>query len=252
MKQQIKFQSLENLNFCLGTYKQVIKYIINQLINQKQTLLLPCSLNDLASIHQQPSLKKLYQQLNIITTDGMPLVWYFNYKLKQFNKKSIKVERVYGPTLMKDILALTTNPYFKHCFYGSSPATINKLKQVISPKLTKTIFISPPYRKLTKQEEQQYIDKLKKENINMLWIGISSPKQVQLAINWKQQLPNTNFFCIGAGFDFITNTKPTAPKIIQQLGLEWLYRLLHEPKRLIKRYLVTIPKYLITKITHSF
>lgn len=90
------------------------------------------------------------------------------------------------------------------------------------------------------------LDVIRRSKTTVLWIGLSSPKQVQLALRWRSKLPGVSIMCVGAAFDFVAQAKPSAPQWMKQLGLEWLFRLVTEPQRLWKRYLVDVPVFLVT------
>lgn len=237
--------TIESLAFTVGSYNNVITEILRKITLKKNFILLPCSLNDLYSVSENSQTKKLYQKVDIITTDGMPLVWYSKLKLKK------NIERVYGPDLTYDILKKTQGKKYKHCLYGTTKENLEKLELEIkkfAPKINIVLKIAPPFRPLTAAEEKEYIDKIKKNKVNILWIGLNSPKQVELAAKWKEKLPKTSFFCVGAAFDFVAKNKPIAPKFMKENGLEWLFRLVSEPKRLYRRYLIQVPKYLLKKL----
>lgn len=243
----MNFSKTGCFSFVYGKKETITNYLLKKIYKKESFTLLPTSLNDLASVDLDKSLQKSYKKIDFCTNDGMPLVWYFSLK-KIFSSQ--KVERVYGPTLMKEILE-QGNKNTRHLFYGSSQETLDLLEKNIhtfAPQTKIVELLSPPFRELTLEEEGAYISKIIAQKVDVLWIGLSSPKQVKVAARWKQFLPNTAIFCVGAAFDFLAERQSMAPKIIQQMGFEWLYRLLVDPKRLWKRYLVVIPQFLFKKI----
>ena len=238
----IKEYYYSNHKFLAGKKKNIVNYLFNLIIKRRSAVILPCSLNDLAESSENLNLRKVYKKVDFNVTDGMPLVWFFTIKLK------VLCERVYGPDLMLEILKKSQHTELKHFFYGSSGETLSKLEKYIIqlfPKIKIVGSISPPYRKLNLIEEAHYLHQIRTKKIDLLWVGLSSPKQVELAVRWKNFLPNTTILCVGAAFDFIADSKIKAPKLIQLLGLEWLFRLSTEPRRLYKRYLIKIPSFLI-------
>lgn len=245
---------LSNLTFLVGK-KRAITQLILKKINEKKGsfVLLPTSLNDLASIDENKKLRRIYQKVHFCVTDGMPLVWFFNIK-SIFSGKGIIAERIYGPDLMKDILEFGNNNT-THFFYGSSEQTLFDLEKnlkMLYSNLKVVEMISPPFRKLTLLEEANYIIEILKSRADVLWIGLSSPKQVELAVRWSHFLPNTKIMCVGAAFDFMAKKQAMAPRIIQNLGLEWLFRLIIDPLRLWRRYLILIPKFVFKRIYYFF
>lgn len=242
-------KQLDCFNFFVGSKKEVTQYLLDSIKQKRSFIVLPTSLNDLASVDADSTLCASYKAVDYCTTDGMPLVWYF-FLLHFLQGKYEKIERVYGPTLMREILQLGDSKT-KHFFYGSSQETITSLQANIlkfAPQTSIAESVSPPFRQLSLQEEGEYIAEIVRKQTDVLWIGLSSPKQVKLAARWKKLLPHTAIFCVGAAFDFLAERQSMAPKTVQHMGLEWLYRLIVDPKRLWKRYLVVIPRYLLRKL----
>lgn len=245
--------TLEGLPFLIGTQESIVTYLLSLLQNKKHCVILPTSLNDLAALESNPQLRKVYRNITYCVTDGMPLVWYFNILLF-FSKDNLRIERMYGPTLMKEILT-RGNRNTTHFLYGSSTKTLSALKNNVLSFAPQTTFVgvkSPPFNRLSLQEEAQEIVKIILAKPDVLWIGVSSPKQVFIATRITRFLPNTAIFCVGAAFDLLAETKTMAPSSLQKVGLEWLFRLLTEPKRLWQRYLISIPLYLLKKIYSLF
>jgi N-acetylglucosaminyldiphosphoundecaprenol N-acetyl-beta-D-mannosaminyltransferase len=237
--------TLQEQQFLIGNSDSVTSYIVKLIETSSNKVILPCSLNDMAMASENDYWSKIYCRVSYCLTDGMPLVWYFNFKY------SLSCERVYGPDLMRDILNKSQSLDVKHFFYGASKDTLFNLKNNVKkayPKINIEGMISPPYRKLTIGEEANYLNKIKLTNSNVLWIGLSSPKQVELAVRWQKLLPGVTIMCVGAAFDFIAGSKVSAPSIIQRVGLEWLFRLITEPSRLYKRYLIQIPKFILKEL----
>lgn len=249
----MKQVKLDKLNFLIGGRSATTDLILKKIETKGSFVLLPTSLNDLASINENKKLSKIYQKVDFCVTDGMPLVWFFNFKSILSGKGKI-AERIYGPDLMKDVLEFG-NSKTSHFFYGSSEHTLFELEKNIkklAPKVKIIKMISPPYRKIALFEEANFIIEIIKSRADVLWIGLSSPKQVELAVRWSYFLPNTKIMCVGAAFDFLAKKQAMAPKMIQNLGLEWLFRLLIDPLRLWRRYLILIPKFIFKRIYYFF
>lgn len=249
----MKQEKLSSFNFVFGKKKDVTSFLLNKISFQKNIVILPTSLNDLAAADSDNDLRKVYRRVNFCVTDGVPLVWFFLIK-NFFRKNKSAVERVYGPTLMTDILGESKNK-FRHFFYGSGEQTIKKLeKKLLSqfPNLQIAGLVSPPFRDLNVTEEKAYLAQIRRKKVDILWLGISSPKQVKIAVKWKRFLPNTSIICVGAAFDYVAGSTSKPPVWMQINGLEWFYRLLTNPKRLSKRYLFDIPYFLIRRFFGLF
>ena len=103
-----------------------------------------------------------------------------------------------------------------------------------------------------KLNEQHIIKKIKAAQPHILWLGIGSPKQVELASRWRQHLPNTTIICVGAAFNLLTGQTSMCPAWLQRLGLEWLFRLVVEPQRLWRRYVFQVPSFILELLWHRF
>lgn len=239
--------TINQLPFIIGKFSNITDHLLRQSNKKNNLIVLPCSLNDLAQKEKTQAIAAAYSKIDYCTTDGMPLVWWSKLKYK-------KTQRVYGPDLMINMLRCTQGKKYRHMFFGSNKKTLKKLEdkiKKIAPDINIVLTISPPFRKFKNKEHDKYINLAKKNNINMIWLGLSSPKQIVTAAKWKNKI-SANIFCVGAAFDFISKNKKQAPKLMQKVGLEWLYRFLSEPKRLGRRYFLNIPLFLIKKIVIHF
>ncbi len=171
---------------------------------------------------------------DMATPDGMPVVWWG--KLLGYKNTG----RVYGPDLLLKICALSQEKGYKNYFYGSSPEVIDKLKVELKrsfPELVISGAYSPPFRELSKEEDELNIQLINSSNSDILWVGLGSPKQDLWMNRHRGKLKVPVMIGVGAAFDFASKTKKQAPRWMRNSGLEWLFRLITEPKRLWKRYL---------------
>lgn len=162
-------------------------------------------------------------------------------------RKGIKgIERVTGPDLMKEIFKVSKEKSYSHYFYGSTEDTLEKLEKELTekyPDIKIAGMYSPPFRKLTEEEDGKIVEKINSANADFLWVGLGAPKQ-EMWMNSKRGKVNSLMLGVGAGFDYHANKLKRAPKLMQNLSLEWLYRLLQDPKRLWKRYYETNLKFI--------
>ncbi len=168
--------------------------------------------------------------------DGKPLS--ICLKLKGFKN----VNRIFGPTFFEKTLEWGQKDNLKHFFFGSDESTLKKMIEAIKQKYPKTIisgYYSPPFKAFTKEENEKFLDIINKSGADIIWIGLGAPKQELWMIENKDKLNRGIMVGIGAGFAYTAGTTKHAPKWMKELALEWLYRLIQEPKRLWKRYLVT-------------
>ena len=158
-----------------------------------------------------------------------------------------EAERVAGPDFMEEVFRLSMESGEKHFFYGSTEKTLNCLKEQLKerfPWMNIAGMYSPPFRELTEEEDEVVIKMINDSGADLVWIGLGAPKQEKWMAAHKDRI-NAVMLGVGAGFDFHAGTVDRAPKLIQGIGLEWLYRLFQNPRRLFKRYLVTNTKFML-------
>ena len=232
---------IDQLNFIIGNFDQVIVAIQNKFKTRGITVL-PCSLNDLATKKFNPNYEIYYQNVDVCTTDSMILTKWLSYKL------GLKIERVYGPDLLLALFKKTNLEPGKTFFLGANKQMLEQLKNKIAIKNNNQFNFITLSKTATEKEEELVLTTIIKAKPNFLWLGIGSPKQIELAYKLRKQLPKTHIFCVGAALDFISGNKKQAPIWMQKNGLEWLFRLISEPQRLWNRYLISIPKYIFLKL----
>lgn len=180
---------------------------------------------------------EVMSRFDLICPDGMPLVWSINRHLPA--SKKLK-DRVYGPTLMlKTIEASEGQTDLKHFFLGGSQSTLDKLNLRFSEENPRAEIVgsySPPFGQWPDDEFERIKAKIKESGANLVWVGLGCPKQERWIGERKGQLPPACYFGIGAAFTFHAGEVSQAPVFIQKLGLEWFFRLIREPKRLLRRY----------------
>ncbi len=172
------------------------------------------------------------------TPDGMPLVWLGRHFL------GWRVDRVYGPDLMLEVFAATRQWPCRHFFYGGAPGVAELLKTRLEerfPGATICGTYTPPFRPLDAQEETELIEVVHVRRPDIVWVGLSTPKQERFMADYLPRLDTTLMVGVGAAFDFHSGRVRQAPRWVQRSGLEWLYRLATEPRRLARRYLVNNP-----------
>ena len=159
-------------------------------------------------------------------------------------------ERVAGPDFMEQMFKATSDGKISHYFYGSKDSTLESLKEHLKdnyPQINIVGMYSPPFRKQTMEEDLCDIDRINSSGADIIWVGLGAPKQEKW-MKAHEGVVNGVMMGVGAGFDFHAGTIKRSPKWIQKIGFEWLFRLFQDPRRLIKRYLVTNTKYLYYSI----
>lgn len=155
-----------------------------------------------------------------------------------------EAERVTGPDLMLELFARENG--LTHYFYGSTPETLAMLEEKLRaqyPHLQIVGMVSPPFKKLSEEEDAEEIRKINESGADIIWVGLGAPKQENWMYEHMDKVGGV-MIGVGAGFDYHAGNIKRAPMWMQRMSLEWLYRLLQDPKRLFKRYLVTNTRYL--------
>lgn len=188
-----------------------------------------------------PGLRDIHNSAGLVTPDGMPLVWLSRLRGHRH------VERVYGPDLMLACCRTSVSKNYRHFFYGGGPGVPERLAARLGerfPGLNIAGTWSPPFRELTPTEEQETIDRIASTRPDIVWVGMSTPKQERWMARFVGRLPVPVLIGVGAAFDMHAGLKKQAPRWMQRSGLEWLFRLATEPRRLWRRYLINNPWFL--------
>ena len=180
--------------------------------------------------------RKIINNSFLALPDGKPLS--IVAKLKGENNMS----RIFGPTFFENALEWGQADKIKHYFFGSSEETLAKMSASIKLKYPRTIIagsFSPPYRKFTDEENKGFLKQMNETRADIFWIGLGAPKQEIWMYENYRKLNCGVMIGIGAGFDYLAGNTKHAPLWMKNVALEWLFRLIQEPKRLWKRYLVS-------------
>lgn len=170
---------------------------------------------------------------DLVVPDGMPLVWLGRKQGHRLKR------RVYGPELMQTFCSFTGSKY-RHFFYGGAPGVAESLAKAMQTayciKVAGTF--SPPYRKLSDPEHKRILADINSTEADVLWIGLSTPKQEHWMHRSRSGLNVPAMVGVGAAFDIHTGRTKQAPRWMREHGLEWSFRLYQEPRRLWRRYLI--------------
>jgi N-acetylglucosaminyldiphosphoundecaprenol N-acetyl-beta-D-mannosaminyltransferase len=183
--------------------------------------------------YYNPDLRLIFNQSGLTTPDGMSVVW----TLRLMGHK--KVGRVYGPDLMQALCKRSLKHEFRQYFYGGAPGVVEELEHQLTtdlPGLQVAGHYTPPFGPVSEEEDRQIIEHIRAVEPDILWVGISSPRQEVWMAEHIDKLNVPALIGVGAAFDFLSGRKPQAPRWIQRSGLEWLYRFMREPRRMWPRY----------------
>ena len=168
--------------------------------------------------------------------DGMPLVWVMNRRLTTPLR-----DRVYGPTFMLRCLEATQGESWSHMFIGGTDELLAALREKLLarfPKLQIAAMHSPPFGEWSADDDERILAAIEKFGAHFVWIGLGCPKQELWLARVKHRLPPAVYPAVGAAFAFHAGRVRQAPLWLQRIGMEWLFRLCAEPRRLARRYLI--------------
>lgn len=185
--------------------------------------------------------RSVINHAGMATPDGMPLVWLG--KKRGFRE----IERTYGPDLMLAVCERSKESQYKHFFYGGAPQVIEALEFKLKEKFPSLHVVgrySPPFSEECQEEKEEVLNEINRASPDILWVGLGSPKQDIWMHMHRPKLRVPVMMGVGAAFDFLSGVKRQAPRWMQKAGLEWLFRLACEPKRLWKRYMIGNAKFI--------
>lgn len=192
--------------------------------------------------HDSPQFRSIYDAAGLVTPDGMPMVW-----LSRLNGHK-HVDRVYGPDLLLEACESTRGRAYRHFFYGGSAETLDLLAGRLTeqfPGLRIVGKYSPPFRALTPEEDHEIVRMIDAAEPDIVWVGLGCPKQERWMADHIDRLHVPVLIGVGAAFDFHAGTKKQAPRWMQRHGMEMLFRVLSEPRRLWRRFLRNHPRFVV-------
>ncbi len=223
----------------MTSYDGVIESLANRPAD-RATVVAVCNVHSVMSARRDPALRGAISRAEIATPDGVPIVWGLRATVRP------EQERVYGPELMRK--AFVDDVGWKHYLYGSTPQTLAELEKKlaeIAPDAEIVGAFSPPFRELTSDETSAAMAAIRDSGADVVWVGLGMPKQELWMDDIRPELPGVALIGVGAAFDFLAGTKKQAPAWMQKAGLEWLFRLIQEPRRLWRRYVWNNPVFAI-------
>ncbi len=192
-------------------------------------------MHGITEAQHHPDFKVVLAGADLVVPDGMPLVW-----IGRLRGESLR-RRVYGPELMLRFCRETAPTGCRHFLYGGEAGAPEQLAEFLEKECTGICIAgtySPPFRSTTPEEDEAIIGRINRAAPDVLWVGLGTPKQETWMDRQRNKLRVPVMVGVGAAFDFLSSRKKQAPVWMQENGLEWLFRLLQEPRRLWKRYLV--------------
>jgi N-acetylglucosaminyldiphosphoundecaprenol N-acetyl-beta-D-mannosaminyltransferase len=221
------------------SYEDATRQVITWAGSSLSRYVCVAAVSSVMEAHDDARFMDVMNQADLVTPDGMPLVW----GLRRLGVR--RATRVYGPDLTASILDAAEREGLAVGFYGGAPNVLEALEAFARrrwPQLKIAFAYSPPYRDLTAEEDRLIVQAIDDRDVKILFVGLGCPKQETWMASHRGQVRSV-MVGVGAAFDFLAGTKKQAPRSLQKVGLEWLFRLATEPKRLWKRYLLQNPRF---------
>lgn len=222
------------------TLRKVINLIERWVRNSEAKYICVSNVHMCMEVFDKKNYKKIVNNSDLTVPDGRPIFW----GLRLLGYKN--AQQIRGLDLTLQVCSFANKKNIPIGFFGSNKITQEKIKKNLKslyPKLKIYFSESPPFRKLSVTENLNYIKKINKSGIKILFLGLGCPKQEIWMADNKKKLKCT-MIGVGAAFDFIAGSKMVAPKWIQYIGMEWLLRFFCEPKRLWRRYYANNIRYI--------
>ncbi len=229
------------VNVAVSSYDKVVERCLAWAQARESRTLCFSTVHMIMEAVDDPAFLRRVNSIDIVNPDGMPLVW----ALGALGARS--AQRVYGPDTTRLMLAAAEKAGISVGFYGGSQRVLDALVAVVRakhPRLNVAFYESPPFRALTPGEDHAAVERITASGARLLFIGLGCPKQENWVVDHVGKVPAV-MLAVGAAFDFLAGAKPQAPRWMMRCGLEWLFRLLIEPRRLAKRYFKNNPRFVV-------
>lgn len=216
-----------------------LTYIENQIDALRGSYICVSNVHTTVMAYENEHYRIIQNSAAMALPDGAPLSKYS--RMVGFRN----AERVTGPDLMVELFRISGQKGYRHFFYGSTQQTLDDMRRALGrdyPDLVIAGMYAPPFRPLTEEEDREVTAQINAARPDFVWVGLGAPKQEEWMYDHRGKL-SAVAVGVGAGFDYVAGNIKRAPGIMQRLCLEWLYRLMQDPKRLWKRYVVTNTKF---------
>ena len=227
-------------NINVTNMSDTIKYIGGHLDDLRGKYICVSNVHTTVMSYENEEYRKIQNSAAMALPDGAPLS---SYSRRRGYKQA---QRVTGPDLMRELFAVSREKGYRHYFYGATEETLQSMRKVIErdyPGMEIAGMYAPPFRTLTPQEDAGIVEKINNSRPDFIWIGLGAPKQEEWMYQHMGQLQGV-LIGVGAGFDYLAGYIKRAPHWMQKMSLEWLYRLLQDPRRLWRRYFTSNVKFI--------
>jgi N-acetylglucosaminyldiphosphoundecaprenol N-acetyl-beta-D-mannosaminyltransferase len=229
---------------------ETLKFMADAIHKDQQLRICVTPVNCLLWAQHDSALRNLYNTADICTADGVPLIWASKILGNPISG------RVTGLDLLPEFAKVAAEKGFTFFFLGAGDGVAERLKQKLekqNPDLNVVGTYSPPYaKKFSDEENQKMVDMINEVKPNVLWVSLTAPKQDYWIYEHFDKLDVNIAIGVGAAFDVVVGDIQRSPEWMQNYGLEWFYRLMKEPKRLYRRYLIEAPQFIPLVFAQAF
>ena len=228
------------VNIAVTNLSETVNYIEENIDNLRGNYICISNVHTTVTAYENKYYRKIQNGGALALPDGKPL------SILSKKRGFRNAQRVTGPDLMGELFKESEKKGYKHYFYGSTEETLKLLKCKLKktyPKLNIAGMYSPPFKQEVSLERDKILNEINNEDVDFFWIGLGAPKQEKWMSIHKGKV-NALMIGVGAGFDYYAGKIKRAPMWMQRYSLEWFYRLMQDPKRLLKRYVTTNSKFI--------
>ena len=235
MTENLKYYSILGTKINVTDMEKTVRHIEEHLEELKGHYICVSNVHTTVTAYRDPQYRAVQNGAVMNIPDGKPL------SIVQHMGGEKEAGRVPGPDLMPEIFSLSEKKGYRHYFYGSTQKTLDALRKKLSaqyPDMNIVGMYSPPFRPMTEEEDREAVERINAARPDFIWVGLGAPKQEKWMADHDGRVCGL-MLGVGAGFDFHAGTIKRAPKWMQEICMEWLYRIGQDPKRLLVRYLDT-------------
>jgi N-acetylglucosaminyldiphosphoundecaprenol N-acetyl-beta-D-mannosaminyltransferase len=239
MQPAMKRMNVLGLGVSIEDIEQATSAIVDAAERNERAYVTFLAVHGAMEAYRDASLRRIFNRALLCNPDGMPLTWIG--RLQGIRD----IHRVYGPDLMLRVCERSKNRPFRHFLFGGKPGVAERLRDKLMaqfPGLQIAGTYTPPFRPLTDEDWRELAARVEEACPHFFWVGISTPKQEKfMAEAFRRELQCNVMLGVGAAFDFHSGCMKQAPRWMMRAGLEWIFRLRQEPRRLWRRYLILNP-----------
>lgn len=220
---------------------QAVALIDSALSARRKGIVCATGVHGVTEARKDPAFRRILNDAFLNIPDSRPIFWVG--RLEGFNQ----IAHIGGPELMLGVCEMSLLREYTHFLCGGNAGVAQELREALMrrfPGIKITGTYTPPFRPLNKDEQTELLQLVSQQKPDICWVGLSTPKQEKFMAEYLHKLDTTIMVGVGAAFDFHTGRVQDAPAWMKTAGLAWLHRLCREPKRLWKRYLKAIPRFL--------